>query len=178
MRETKYAILVDGSNAYASAQALGKEMDYKTLLRMFPGKLYRALYFTAMLPKETYTGLRKMVDFMEYNGWSVVQKEARIFDGEQGERKIKGNMDIEIAIHALQIAPHIEEMYLFTGDGDFRILVEELQRLGVRVNVVSTLKTRPPMVADILRRQADSFIELADLDFQERPVRNRWNIRS
>jgi uncharacterized LabA/DUF88 family protein len=178
MREDKYAILVDGSNLYATARLIDKQIDYRVMLKMFPGRLFRALYFTALLPRDVQSGLRKTVDFMEYNGWSVIQKEARVFEGDQGERKIKGNMDMEIAIHALRLAPFVETIYLFTGDGDFRVLVEELQRLGVRVVGISSLMTSPPMIADVLRRQLDEFIELRTLNFIEQPARvNRWNIR-
>jgi len=72
-------------------------------------------------------------------------------------------MDIELAVNALDMAPHLDLMVLFSGDGDFRSLVESIQRKGVRVAVVSTISTQPPMVADELRRQADEFIDLAHL---------------
>ena len=80
-----------------------------------------------------------------------------------GRRKVKGNMDIELAVNAMEMAPHIDHMFLFSGDGDFRSLVEAMQRKGVRVSVVSTITTHPPMVADELRRQADEFVDLITL---------------
>jgi uncharacterized LabA/DUF88 family protein len=83
-----------------------------------------------------------------------------------GRRKIKGNMDIELAIDVLEMAEHLDHVVLFSGDGDFRRLVEAVQRKGKRVSVVSTIRTSPPMVADELRRQADNFIELDELKSQ------------
>src|SRR5205085_5403960 len=78
-------------------------------------------------------------------------------------RNVKGNMDIELAIDAMELADHIDHMVLFSGDGDFRSLVEAMQRKGVRVSVASTISTQPPMVADELRRQADEFVDLTTL---------------
>ncbi len=72
-------------------------------------------------------------------------------------------MDIELAVNAMEMADHLDLMVLFSGDGDFRSLVESIQRKGVRVAVVSTISTQPPMVADELRRQADEFIDLTQL---------------
>jgi uncharacterized LabA/DUF88 family protein len=72
-------------------------------------------------------------------------------------------MDIELAVHAIQLAKTLDHIVLFTGDGDFRSLVADLQSRGKRVSVISTLQSNPPMVADELRRQADQFIDLADL---------------
>ena len=84
----------------------------------------------------------------------------------------KGNMDIELTVNAMELAPHVDHIVLFSGDGDFRPLVESLQRQGVRVSVVSTVRSQPPMIADELRRQADNFIELEGLrDVVGRPVR-------
>ena len=80
-----------------------------------------------------------------------------------GRRKVKGNMDIELAVDAMELAGHVDQIVLFSGDGDFRPLVEAVQRRGVRVTVVSTISSQPPMVADELRRQADAFIDLVEL---------------
>jgi len=93
----------------------------------------------------------------------MVTKPAKEFTDASGRRKIKGNMDIELAIDVLEMADHLDNIVLFSGDGDFRRLVEAVQRKGVRVTVVSTVKSAPPMVADELRRQADDFIDLSSL---------------
>ena len=93
----------------------------------------------------------------------MVTKPAKEFTDSMGRRKIKGNMDIELTVDAMELAPRIDHIVIFSGDGDFRPLVESLQRQGVRVSVVSTIRSQPPMIADELRRQADNFIELEEL---------------
>jgi uncharacterized LabA/DUF88 family protein len=159
------AILVDGSNLYAANNALGLTTDYKKLITYFGGEVLRAAYFTALPPSGETSSLRPMVDYLEYNGWTVYQKETRTFiDVTTGREKIKGNVDIEMSVVAMELAPYITDLVLFSGDGDFRFLVEKLQRsYAVSVTVVSTLHSRPPMCADILRRQADKFIDLVDI---------------
>jgi uncharacterized LabA/DUF88 family protein len=104
-----------------------------------------------------------LVDWLDYNGYTMVTKPTKEFTDASGRRKIKGNMDIELAIDVMEMAEHVNHILLFSGDGDFRRLVEAVQRKGVRVTVVSTVRSQPPMVADELRRQADHFLELQDL---------------
>lgn len=159
------AILVDGSNLYYSNKALGLSTDYKKLISYFGGTVLRAAYFTALPPSNEETSLRPLVDWLDYNGWTVYQKPWREFiDPVSGEKKMKGNVDVEIACVAKELAPYITHLVLFSGDGDFTFLVESLQRhYAIHVTVVSTIKSRPPMIADILRRQADTFIDLVDL---------------
>src|SRR3712207_4591192 len=151
---------------------------YTTLFRsQNRGFLVRAFYYTALVEDQEYSSIRPLIDWLDYNGYRVVTKPTKEFDDSTGRRKVKGNMDIELAIDALELAPHMDHMVLFSGDGDFRSLVEALQRRGVRVSVVSTVSTQPPMVADELRRQADEFIDLVHLipkigrDPSERPER-------
>lgn len=166
MKNKSTAILIDGSNLYAANKALGlPPIDYNKIIHYFDGVVIRALYFTALPPKEENSSLRPMVDYLEYNGWTVIQKEwKKFFDPITKTEKVKGNMDIEIATMALELAPYCTDIVIFSGDGDFRFLVETLQRrFGVRVTIVSTIVTRPAMVADELRRQADKFIDLVDL---------------
>lgn len=166
MRTKATAILIDGSNLYASNKALGlPSIDYNKIIHYFEGVVVRALYFTALPPKEENSSLRPMVDYLEYNGWSVIQKEwKKFFDPITKTEKVKGNMDVEIATMALELAPYCTDIVIFSGDGDFRFLIEALQRrFGIKVTVVSTIKTRPAMIADELRRQADAFIDLVDL---------------
>lgn len=159
------AILVDGSNLYYANKALGLSIDYKKIYSYFGGTVLRAAYFTALPPGTEPSPLRPMVDWLSYNNWTVYTKEYREFvDPATGQRKVKGNMDIEIACVAKELAPYVSHMVLFTGDGDFQFLVESLQRQhAVHVTVVSTILSRPPMIADILRRQADVFLDLVDL---------------
>src|SRR6202166_3495946 len=161
----KLALFIDGANLYATAKALGFDIDYKRLLREFHsrGYLLRAFYYTAIIEDQEYSSIRPLIDWLDYNGYAVVTKATKEFVDQTGRRKVKGNMDIDLAVDAMEIAPHIDQMVLFSGDGDFRSLVEAVQRRGVRVVVVSTISTQPPMVADELRRQADQFVDIIEL---------------
>ena len=161
----KIAVFIDGANLYATAKSLGFDIDYRKLLKEFQsrGSLIRAFYYTALVEDQEYSSIRPLVDWLDYNGYTVVTKPAREFTDAAGRRKIKGNMDIELAVDAMELAPHVDQMILFSGDGDFRSVVEAVQRKGVRVSVVSTVTTQPPMVADDLRRQADEFVDLVSL---------------
>jgi uncharacterized LabA/DUF88 family protein len=127
------------------------------------GHLVRAYYYTALVEDQEYSPIRPLIDWLDYNGYTMVTKPTKEFTDAMGRRKLKGNMDIELAIDVLEMAEHLDHVILFSGDGDFRRLVEAVQRKGLRVSVVSTIKSSPPMVADELRRQADDFMELADL---------------
>ncbi len=164
-KDERLALFIDGSNLYAAAKALGFDIDYKLLRQEFMrrGKLIRAFYYTALLENDDYSPIRPLVDWLHYNGFSMVTKPAKEYTDSQGRRKVKGNMDIELTVDAMELAPRMDHAVLFSGDGDFRPLVESLQRQGVRVSVVSTIRSQPPMIADELRRQADNFIELDDL---------------
>src|SRR3972149_968096 len=161
----KIALFIDGANQYATAKALGFDIDYKRLLREFQsrGYLLRAFYYTAVIEDQEFSPARPLIDWLDYNGYAVVTKATKEFVDQTGRRKVKGNMDIELAVDAMEIAGHIDQMVLFSGDGDFRSLVEAVQRRGVRVTVVSTISTQPPMVADELRRQADIFLDIVEL---------------
>ena len=170
--QERVALFIDGSNLYAAARALGFDIDYKRLLDFFQdsGRLIRAFYYTALMEDQEYSPIRPLVDWLDYNGYTMVTKPTKEFTDAAGRRKIKGNMDIELAIDVMEMAEHLDHIVLFSGDGDFRRLVEAVQRKGVRVSVVSTIESQPPMIADELRRQADTFIELADIqkDIQRR----------
>ena len=163
--QERIAIFIDGSNLYSAARALGFDIDYKSLLELFSaqGRLVRAFYYTALVEDQEYSPIRPLVDWLDYNGYTLVTKPTKEFTDAMGRRKIKGNMDIELAIDVMEMAKRVDHIVLFSGDGDFRRLVEAVQRKAVRVSVVSTLRSSPPMVADELRRQADAFIELQDL---------------
>jgi uncharacterized LabA/DUF88 family protein len=175
--QERIALFIDGANLYATAKSLGFDIDYKRLLKEFQsrGKLIRAFYYTALVEDQEYSSIRPLVDWLDYNGYSVVTKPTKEFVDSLGRRKVKGNMDIELAVDAMEMAEYLDHMVLFSGDGDFRSLVEAVQRKGVRVSVVSTNTTQPPMVADELRRQADEFIDIIHLapkigrDLAERP---------
>lgn len=161
----KIALLIDGANLYATSRSLGFDIDYKRMLKYFEkkGYLIRAYYYTALIEDQEYSSIRPLIDWLDYNGYRVVTKPTKEFTDASGRRKLKGNMDIELAIDCLELANSVDHFVLFSGDGDFRYLVEAVQRRGRKVTVASTVKTQPPMIADELRRQADYFIELANL---------------
>ena len=174
----KIALFIDGANLYATTKTLGFDIDYKRLLKEFQsrGTLLRAFYYTAMIEDQEFSSIRPLIDWLDYNGYTVVTKATKEFIDASGRRKVKGNMDVELAVDAMELAQHIDEMMLFSGDGDFRSLVEAVQRRGVRVTVVSTISSQPPMIADELRREADVFTDLVELkskigrDPSERPA--------
>jgi uncharacterized LabA/DUF88 family protein len=173
----KIALFIDGPNTYSAAKALGFDIDYRRLLQEFQsrGTLLRAFYYTAVIEDQEFSSIRPLIDWLDYNGYTVVTKATKEFIDASGRRKVKGNMDIELAVDAMELAQHADQIVLFSGDGDFRSLVEAVQRRGVRVTVVSTISIQPPMIADELRRQADVFTDLVELrskigrDLSERP---------
>jgi uncharacterized LabA/DUF88 family protein len=161
----KIALFIDGANLYATSRSLGFDIDYRKLLTFFQkkGYLLRANYYTAIIEDQEYSSIRPLIDWLDYNGYKVVTKPAKEFTDATGRRKIKGNMDIELAIDALELSDHCDHYVIFSGDGDFRSLVEALQRRGRKVTVISTMASQPPMIADDLRRQADHFVDLVTL---------------
>jgi uncharacterized LabA/DUF88 family protein len=175
----KIALFIDGANLYATSRALGFDIDYRKLLSSFQkrGYLVRAYYYTALVEDQEYSSIRPLIDWLDYNGFKVVTKPAKEFTDSTGRRKIKGNMDIELTVDALELAEYVDHYVIFSGDGDFRTLVEALQRRGRKVSIVSTMASQPPMISDDLRRQADNFIDLMSLksdlgrEPSERPVR-------
>lgn len=161
----KIVLFIDGANLYATSKAIGVDIDYRRLLAEFQSKAYllRAYYYTALVEDQEYSSIRPLIDWLDYNGFTVVTKPAKEFTDSAGRRKIKGSMDIELTVDALEMAQFYDHLVLFSGDGDFTALVAALQRRGKRVTVVSTLTTPTPMIADDLRRQADFFLDVAEL---------------
>ncbi|HYD29040.1 NYN domain-containing protein [Brevundimonas sp.] len=161
----RIALFIDGANLYSAARALGADLDFSRLLETYRAKgvLVRAYYYTAVIEGEEFSPIKPLVDWLDYNGFTVVTRPVKRFTDAQGHSRTKGNMDIEIAVDMLELTPHVQHMVLFSGDGDFRRLVQAVQAKGVRVTVVSTMKSQPPQIADELRRQADAFVELNDL---------------
>lgn len=161
----RVALFIDGANLYSASRNLGFDVDYRNLLEFFRKKAHivRAYYYSAVLETDEYSPLKPLTDWLAYNGYSLVTKPAKEFTDSSGRRRIKGSMDIEVAVDMLELAPRLDHAVLFSGDSDFRRLVEAVQRKGVRVSVISSIRTTPPMVADELRRQADQFVELADI---------------
>ena len=173
----RVALFIDGANLYSASRNLGFDVDYRNLLEFFRRKAHviRAYYYSAVLDTEEYSPLKPLTDWLAYNGYTLVTKPAKEFTDATGRRRVKGNMDIELAIDMLELADKIDHAVLFSGDSDFRRLVEAVQRRGVRVSVVSSIRTSPPMVADELRRQADQFLELMEIapEFTRRQMEPR-----
>lgn len=160
----RIGVFIDGPNLHATAKTLGFDIDFRRLLQEFGsrGRLVRAFYYTAVIEDE-YSAVRHLTDWLDYNGYTVVTKPTKEFLDAEGRRKVKGNMALELGIDAMELAEHIDQMVLFSGDGDFRSLVQAVQRRGVRVTVISTTRSQPPMIGDGLRRQADVFTDLTEL---------------
>lgn len=176
----RVGLFIDGANLYASTKSLGFDIDFKRLLTLFQGKalLVRANYYTAVLEDTEFASIRPLLDWLDYNGYTLVTKPAKEFVDDSGRRRVKGNMDVELTVDVMSLAATLDHIVLVSGDGDFCALVAAVQNQGKRVSVVSSLVTQPPMVADALRRQADQFIDLADIEIQicretPRPVRSR-----
>lgn len=161
----RLALFIDGANLYSAARALNYDLDFRKLSDWFSrkGQMVRAYYYTAIIEGEEFSPIRPLVDWLDYNGFTVVTKPVKRFTDAQGHTRTKGNMDIEMAVDMLELSPRLDHVILFSGDGDFRRAVEAIQARGVRVTVVSTVKSQPPQIADELRRQADAFIDLADI---------------
>ena len=184
--EDRIALFIDGANLFSTGRMLGFDIDYKRLLEEFQsrGNLVRAFYYTAIVEDQEFSSVRPLLDWLDYNGYTVVTKPTKEFIDASGHRKVKGNMDIELAVDAMEFAEHVDQIMLFSGDGDFRSLVEAVQRRGVRVTVISTISSPPPMIADELRRQADVFTDLVELqsklgrDPSERPPREATLVKA
>lgn len=163
--DERMALFIDGANLYSTVKTLDFDIDYSKFLQLFKdkGRLISARYYTAVLEHADYSAIQPLIDWLDYNGYNVITKPAKEHTDRDGRRRIKGNVDIEMAIDIYELAPHVDHILLVTGDGDFRYLVDKVQRKGVRVTVISTSKSKPPMLADELKRQADAIIDLADL---------------
>lgn len=163
----KVALFIDGSNFYATIKELDMNIDYGRVRAYFNKQelLFRAMYFTAVLPDSGENDeLRPLVDWLGYNSWIVSTKLVKQYtDRVTNVTRTKGNMDCEITVEMMLLKDSVTHMVLFSGDGDFCHLVRTLQAHGVRVTVVSSKQTQPPMVSNDLRKVCDQFIDLADM---------------
>lgn len=161
----RLALFIDGARLYGAAKGLHFSIDYKKMLELFArrGILVRAYYYAALADEQEFSPQRPVMDWLGYNGYSVITKQMREFSDFQGRRRIKSNIDIELATDVMVMSASVDHIVIFSGDSDLRYLVEAVQRQGKRVSVVSTIRASPPMMADDLRRQADYFIELDDI---------------
>ena len=120
--QERIALFIDGANLYSAARGLGFDIDYRKLLDLFAskGRLIRAFYYTALVDDAEYSPIRPLVDWLDYNGYTLVTKPTKEFTDATGRRRLKGNMDIEIAVDMMSLAPRLDHAMLFSGDGDFR----------------------------------------------------------
>ncbi|HEX8900268.1 NYN domain-containing protein [Vitreimonas sp.] len=174
--DERVALFIDGANLYSAAKGLTFDIDYRKLLDEFKqhGRLVRAYYYTALVEDQDFSPIRPLVDWLDYNGYSLVTKPAKEYIDPNGRRRFKGDMDVEITVDLMQASAFVDHAFLFSGDGDFRAAIEAVQRKGMRVSVVSTIKSNPPMASDDVRRAADNFVDLVDLaNLIGRPPRER-----
>lgn len=163
--QERLGLFIDGVHLYGASRNLGFDVDYKNLLGFFrrQARLVRASYYTALLDNDEYSPLRPLVDWLGYNGYAVVTKPAREYTDTNGRRRVRGDIAVEMAVDVLTLAPRLDHVVVLSGDGDLRRMVEAAQQQGLRVSVLSTIRTQPAMIADELRRQVDQFIDLADI---------------
>lgn len=174
-KDERLALFIDGAGLYSTARALNLEIDFRKLLAEFRdrGRLLRASYYTTIVESDEYSPVRPLVDWLSYNGYNVVRKPAREFTDREGRERVRGSIQVELSVDLLEIAPRIDHAVLFAGDADFRRVVEAVKARGCRVTIVSSIKGQPQTIADELRREADVFIDLADMaDLIARPRRH------
>ena len=132
----------------------------------------RAHYYTPLFEDGASPDwLIRLTDWLAYNGYQVVTQPARMvrrrIEDENGETywisEVKGNVDLQLAVDMLTLCGHCDTVILFSGDGDFARLVQEVQQQGCRVVIISSQQTQDSTVADELRRQADEFVELRSI---------------
>ena len=161
----KTVVFIDGANLYATSRGLDFDIDYKKLLAMFRDRsdLIRAYYYTVLIEDQEYSPIRPLVDWLDYNGYTLITKPAKDFTDSSGRRRIRNSINVDLAVDMLEIAERVDHIVLFSGDGGYRRLIEAVQRRGTRVTVISTVATNAAAIADELRRQADSFVDLNTL---------------
>jgi uncharacterized LabA/DUF88 family protein len=179
--DEKVTFFVEGANLHGLSKAINMQVDYAKLLKHFKNysRFVRANYYTAMVEDAEYNSIRPLIDWLSYNGYNVLTKPAKEFTDSMGRRKVKGNVDIEMAVDMMESAKFSDHIVLFSGDGDFTAVVGAVQRMGVRVTVVSSIA----MASDDLRRRADNFVELEKVRSliekpvdTERPARSRISV--
>lgn len=163
--QDRVAVFIDGPNLYGAARSAAFEIDFKNFNALVEGegRLVRSYYYTPLADTEEFNAVKPLVDFLGYNGFTVVTKPLKEYVDSDGRRRIKGNMNVEMAVDALSLADSVDQMIFFSGDGELSALIEAVQRKGVRVTVVSSKSGSTPMISDELRRQADNFIDISAL---------------
>lgn len=164
-KEERLALFIDGANLHGAARAHGFDIDFRRFFYLFArkGRLVRAFYYTTVIENQELSSLRPLIDWLDYNSYTVLTKPVRDYTDSHDRLRVKSTIHVDLAIDALGMADHVDHIILVSGDGEYQRLVATIQRKGVRVTIVSTLQSNPPMVSDELRRQADGFLEVVDL---------------
>lgn len=163
--QDRVAAFIDGPNLYSASRSADFDIDFKNLTDLLhrEGRLIRAYYYTALPEGDEYSPAKPLADWLGYNGYSVVTKPLKEHTDDEGRKRVKGNMNVELAVDALEIADKVDHMIFFSGDGELAPLVEAVKRKGIRVTVISSKEGSQSMISDDLRRRADSFIDLKNL---------------
>lgn len=161
----KTIVFIDGPDLHGIARSTGVDIDFKKLKSFFQDRthLVRAFYYTTVVVQDQHATIKPLVDWLEYNGFTLVTKPAKIRIGSDGRQHMNTNMRVELAVDALEFSQMADHVVLFSSDSAYCHLVATLQRRGKRVSIVSTLANNGAAVADDLRRQADQFIDLVDI---------------
>ena len=101
-KEERLALFIDGANLYGAARALNFDIDYRKLFNLFAkkGRLIRAYYYTTLFEDQDYTPLRPLVDWLDYNGYTMVTKPLKEYTDSQGRRRSKGSIDSDLVVDA------------------------------------------------------------------------------
>lgn len=148
----KVGVVIDGAHASALAHTSGIQIDWRRWKAWFEtdeDDVLRQYYVTLTMPPDEsgQVSLRPLLDYLTYNGYTIVTKE---------QKNAASSMNVEFAVTAMQFATNVDELVLVTGNGDFAVMVDAIKRTtAARVVVVSTIE----VIADNLRRAADEFID-------------------
>ena len=167
MPHARVLIFVDESNVVSSARSSGRGIDWLKL-RDFLTKAGQARELIEMV---VYAGLppaiaewqaeldkkNKFLFWLRSHGFLVVTKEGSPAE----ERRYKANVDVLMAIDALELSGqiHPDVVVLVTGDADFAYLALQLRRRGIRVEVASIARN----LGSALKAAANEIVDLAPL---------------
>lgn len=164
-KDDRLGVFINGFNLYQCAKALGFEVDYSRMRDEFKvrGRLMRMGYYTTILDGDDFSPQKPLFDWLSYNGYQLNLKPVREIVDPDGRKRVRGSIDVEMAVDILTMVDRLDHIVIFSGSSDLKAVVDAVKRAGVRVSVAATTRTNPAMVSDDLRRSADNFIDLADL---------------
>ena len=149
------AVFVDVANVFYAAKAAGVDIDYVTLLKTITANrdLIRAYAYTGLDPENE--NQKAFHNFLDRNNYKVVSKDVRKY----GDGRFKANLDIELVVDLVRLAPKLDIAVVISGDGDFAPAIRAVQDMGVRVEVVSFRANTSSDLIDV----ADQFIEITSI---------------